>query len=268
MTKDDMDSGTTNRHDWEAMLGNLEPVDLKGLDRVKLMNRVDSKYVFDIHLLDGLLAEVSGHYQVLEIDSRRIFTYHSIYLDTPGFTHYHHHHNGKVNRVKLRYRKYVDHGATFFEVKLKTKGTRTDKHRIALDTMNARPGEEELALLRSLKVPEQELEHKVLIHYRRITLAAREGAERVTLDLQLSFHTENIHQEFPTLVIAEIKQDRFSIGSPFIRALKARHVGQLKISKYALAVALTQPHIKANQFKRKVRKLTSILQKHGTYRTA
>ena len=95
------------------------PVSLAGLDKVKLMNRVDSKYIFHRRHLDAVLAEISNDYTILEISEKRIFDYASLYFDTPNYALYLQHHNGKNNRVKLRYRQYMDTGDVFFEVKKK-----------------------------------------------------------------------------------------------------------------------------------------------------
>ena len=113
-----------------ASVAAFEPVSLAGLDKVKLMNRVDSKYVFHRKHLDEILTEVAPHYAVLEIAEKRLFDYASLYFDTPDYELYRHHHMGKPNRVKLRYREYIDTGDVFFEVKKKIKGMRTDKYRV------------------------------------------------------------------------------------------------------------------------------------------
>lgn len=243
----------------ETALAGLEPVSLKGLDKVKLMNRVDSKYVFHVRELSSILLEIAPHYTVLEIDGKRVFDYVSLYFDTPEYDLYRHHHSGRANRVKLRYRQYVDTGDIFFEVKKKVKGIRTDKYRVRQPEITPHITPEAAALMEKLGVAEGGMVGKTWINYRRITLAANESEERVTLDLGLEFISEHGSKSFPEIAIAEIKQSRSSRQSPMIQALAARRLGQFRISKYSLAVALLVPDIKNNAFKGKMNRIFKIV---------
>lgn len=237
----------------------LDPVSLKGLDKVKLMNRVDSKYIFHLRQLDEILEEVRPHYSVLEIEGKRLFDYASLYFDTPDYSLYFQHHNGRANRVKMRYRQYLDTGDVFFEVKKKIKGVRTDKYRVRepLIADAITPAGE--ALLDRLTVPRQGLVGTSWIYYKRITLAAHATEERATIDLAMKFVDENGRMSFDDLVIAEVKQARFSRHSPIVRALHARRIQDFRVSKYSLAVAMMVPGIKTNAFKPKIYRLNKIL---------
>ena len=95
----------------------LASLSLEELDRVRLLNRVDTKFLFPVSFLEGLLEETRNDYRILEIDGRRSFGYESLYFDTPGFDFYRQHHQGKPGRIKVRYRKYVDSGLVCFELK-------------------------------------------------------------------------------------------------------------------------------------------------------
>ena len=55
------------------------------MDGVKLMNRVETKYVFCSNRLPELLNLVNLNYRVLEIDDIRFFPYCTTYLDTSDF---------------------------------------------------------------------------------------------------------------------------------------------------------------------------------------
>lgn len=240
-------------------LSELEPISLKGLDKVKLMSRVDSKYVFHVRELDGLLREIAPHYAVLEIEGKRLFDYVSLYFDTESYLLYRQHHMGKPNRVKLRFRQYVDTGDVFFEVKKKIKGMRTDKFRIRLPEITQNITEEAHQLMQKLDVDGADMVGKTWINYKRITLAAHASEERVTLDLAMEFVDENGTVNFPQLVIAEIKQARMSRQSPVLKALQARRISPLRISKYSLAVAMLVPGIKSNAFKSKINQVNKII---------
>lgn len=240
-------------------LDDLQPISLQGLDKVRLMNRVDSKYVFHLRELDGLLQEIAADYTVLEIDGKRIFDYVSLYFDTEGYALYLQHHSGKPNRVKLRFRQYVDTGDVFFEVKKKIKGARTDKYRVRLPEISKEISAEGQALMQRLNVDGQDMLGKTWINYKRITLAANDSEERVTIDLAMEFVDANGSIDFPTLVIAEVKQARMSRESIVLKALHKRHIAPLRISKYSLAVAMLVPSIKRNAFKSKINRVHKII---------
>lgn len=242
-------------------LNEFEPVSLKGLDEVKLLNRMDSKFIFHIDDFPSILDELKPHYRVLEIDSKRMFSYESVYFDTNDLLLYKFHHNGKLNRLKVRYRKYLDSGLTFFEVKYKVKGVRTDKHRIKQADIKQQLTETELALVHHDYANVKDLHQKLTIWFKRITLAGKNQSERATLDLSLTFSNSSKEMSFPQLVVAEVKQEKSNVFSPMIQAFKRRHFVQAGFSKYSTGIALLEP-VKNNAFKPIFLKLNKLI--HGT----
>lgn len=242
----------------EQSLNALMPISLEQLDANKLMNRIDTKFIFNTALLSEILERVKNDYQVLEIENRRVFNYESLYFDTQSFKFYNDHHNGRPNRTKVRYRKYVDTGDVYFEVKQRVKDFRTDKHRIKRDEIYTELKSEETNLLDELHINELNLEEKIWILYKRITLSSISTLERVTIDLNMEFDTKNNHKEFPDLIVAEVKQDRFSRTSSFVSALRKCNIPSFRISKYAIAIAMMEENIKANEFKGKINKLFKV----------
>ena len=111
----------------ENILNEFEPIGLKDMDRVSLMDRIDSKYVFHIEDLASLLDELKKDYAVLDVNDTKISQYETLYFDTPQFDLYHYHQRGKFNRFKFRIRKYVESNLLFFEVKFKNNKGRTKK---------------------------------------------------------------------------------------------------------------------------------------------
>jgi len=103
---------------------------LSDIDKLKLMDRVDSKFVVPAPLLPLLLQESQGQYSLLSIDGVERSNYLNVYFDTDGFNYYLMHHNGKLNRVKVRHRHYVDTATAFIELKFKNNKGRTLKTRI------------------------------------------------------------------------------------------------------------------------------------------
>lgn len=229
-------------------LDTFTSIDLEGLDKVEMLNRVDTKYVFHINQFDEILDEIRDKYYVLEIDTKRMFDYESIYFDTEDFDLYKFHHNGKLNRLKIRFRKYLDSNLCYFEVKYKIKGTRTDKKRIREDDYKTELTEKEMALVQHSYLDMSNLKEKMVICFTRITLANKNFKERLTIDLKVTFDNFKDKKVFNELIIAEIKTDKTAIGSPIVDSFKKRHFEEISFSKYATAVAYLED-IKNNAFK-------------------
>ena len=106
-------------HEISNAIHGFKKITLEEMNAVSLMKRTDTKYIVNVNFLAPILEDLQKEYQVLEIDNRRIMNYSSVYFDTPEFKFYFDHHNGKVNRTKIRQRKYVDSELTFLEIKQK-----------------------------------------------------------------------------------------------------------------------------------------------------
>jgi hypothetical protein len=112
------------------LLEKLPPISLAEMKDIKLMNRIDKKYLATIEQLQQLLVLAQGKYMVQQIEGKRYNRYHTIYLDTPDEEMYTMHHNGRLVRQKIRVRTYLDSGDTFLEVKNKNNHGRTKKKRM------------------------------------------------------------------------------------------------------------------------------------------
>ena len=64
------------------ILNEMTPISLDEMSAVKLMNRVDTKYVADDLTATKLFLLIKDEYYVQEIDGKRIARYDSIYYDT------------------------------------------------------------------------------------------------------------------------------------------------------------------------------------------
>jgi len=93
-----------NHHVLE-LIRNFSSISLKELDAFSLMNRVDTKYVFSSSRIPVILDEISKDFVTLDIDSERIFSYHTTYLDTPDWLFFSQHVKGRSERNKVRFRK-------------------------------------------------------------------------------------------------------------------------------------------------------------------
>ncbi len=240
-------------------LKDFEPITLKEMDTVKLMDRVDTKFVFRLDQLSGFLQELKKDYRVLEVNGIRSSRYETLYYDTPGLRLYHLHQAGKLNRYKVRSRRYVESDLSFFEVKFKSNKGRTIKHRIKCagieNEITGRSAEflEEISPLKAY-----ELIPAVWIYYTRITLVNRVSAERLTLDVGLTVEHEDRKHTFDNLVIAEVKQSK-SAFSPFLRLMKRNRLSPGSISKYCMGIMHTYTGVKMNNFKPKLRIINKTL---------
>jgi hypothetical protein len=231
------------------ILNQFEPISLAEMDRVALMDRIDSKYVFHLNELASFLDEIKDQYAVLEINNHRISKYESLYFDTPNFDLYHFHQRGKFNRFKFRIRKYVESNLLFFEVKFKNNKGRTKKNRIVNQDFTMQSNEQMTEFLQKYThYTEKDLEQKIWVNYSRITLVNREIEERVTLDLDLTFIDGNHSESMSEFVVAEVKQNKSS-HSAFVELMHKNHIREGSVSKYCLGVMNLFPHMKSNNFK-------------------
>lgn len=246
----------------QEIISHYQPITLKEMDDVALMNRTDTKYLISVSQLEDVLAEVAHHYRILDINGLRSNHYQSQYYDTPDFYFYRRHHSGKQNRLKIRKRMYVESNLTFLEVKFKSNKGRTEKDRTKLDGLTPELSLENENYIHETSHFEEHLEPKLLNLFERITLVDQSLPERITIDLNLSFVVDDHTVEIPDLVIIEAKQVRQNRHSVFLQALKKRLIRPESMSKYCLGIALLTDQ-KSNMFKEKIRTIKSLT--HGTF---
>lgn len=228
------------------------------MDSVELMNRTDTKFMISLDVLIKILPDLQHQYRVLEVAGKRQSQYETLYYDTPEFSHYIQHQNGKKNRYKIRKRQYVDSALSFLEVKFKNNKGRTFKSRIKLKDWNTALDERGNAFIDQKAQSSAGLEPKIWNAYKRITLVDTVHGERVTLDGDMSFYFGDRSCSMASLVIAEVKQDGENRHSRFMQHMKSKLYRPEGISKYCLGVALLYPEVKSNTFKEKILKIIKI----------
>ncbi len=233
------------------ILNQFNPINLDELDHLKLMNRVDNKYILPVEKLEALLLDVKDKYRILEINNERIFSYHTKYFDTPDLRLYITHQNGKLNRFKIRCRTYMVNSISFLEIKKKTNKGKTLKSRIKVsNTENINSKGLEFIKSTLNEVPEQ-LGISSENLFQRITLASFESKERITLDINLAFKNKKAGLvEKPFFAIAEVKSERAVGRSPIKESLKKLKIYPRGFSKYCMGTALLNPELKQNSFKK------------------
>lgn len=241
------------------MLSKFESIGLKDLDGLKLLNRRDIKFTFGANLLKGVLLEMLKDYYCLEIEGLRCNSYKTLYFDTVDLSLYKKHHNGNLNRQKVRFREYSDSKLCYLEVKQKNNKGRTIKERIKTTSIdsNFKPSELEF-LSRELNFDPSLLSPTVLVKYKRMTFVDKAFTERVTIDIDIAFRNDVLEKEMHNLVIAEVKQDKKN-KSAFLDVMRKHRIKQNSISKYCFAIAATSGKVKQNNFKEKILSLKNIL---------
>jgi len=247
----------------EENLETFNSISLSEILNIGLLNRKDTKYVLGLHKLVPMLNLLKSYYSVLAIDGLRLFNYESLYFDTPSNKLYHEHQRGKLNRYKIRYRRYVDTDTCFFEIKFKTNSGRTIKSRIEDLTVNTEIDGKSISFVEeNTPYIAKDFEPRLLIFYKRITLASLERHERFTIDLSLDYFNFTNYASLPNVVIAEVKQDRVSLGSPIFRIFKELRIKRMGMSKYCIGMVKSFPKIKHNRFKPKILMLNKIANGH------
>ncbi len=244
----------------QTILQRFIPVSLNEMDAAELLDRTDTKYVIHANLLPAILENLSNDYRILEVNGMRPCRYESLYYDYDDFAFYKMHHNGKGNRIKVRYRHYETTDKCFFEVKRKTNKGRTIKKRIpseSLETeMNA---DQKLFFEKWTHLNPALLKPSVETDFTRITLVKKDFSERVTFDFQLCFKYSDSVKNFNNIVIAEVKQSRYDYNSPVIKFLKLKHIIPRSISKYCWGVISLNESVKSNMFKKQLLEINKML---------
>ncbi len=265
----------------------MPTLSLDEMSAVKLMNRVDTKYVLGEKQCLEMLRMAADDYSVQTIGECRACRYATLYYDTADRRMYTLHHDRHLARQKIRTRTYVESGVSFVEVKDKTNKGRTKKRRmhIADDAFAAVTRDEgAVGFLRAAAhyAPET-ITPALATTFERITLVNHARTERLTIDWNLRFtdvrarggtvadphlcaagvrdgalslaaDVDGMTARVDGMVIVELKQDGLA-PSPMKRILGQLRIRPLKVSKYCIGTALSVPQAKSNRFKAKIRRI-------------
>lgn len=243
----------------EKIIDSFLPISLKEMNDVKLLNRIDTKYMLGLDLLPHILDKIHPYYHVLDINNDKIFAYNSLYYDTDDNAMYLAHHNGKLNRYKIRFRKYISSDLSFIEIKYKIKGTRTLKFRTETEDIETSLSEKSRAYIAKHTPFEKcRLEPKVFTDFSRMTLVNKELTERVTIDLDLKFRYNGSSESIGNVVIIELKRDGTSQGSHLVDTLNHFGVFPKGFSKYCIGRAMLEGNLKYNNFKERLLTINKI----------
>jgi hypothetical protein len=233
------------------------PISLAELEeRSAFLRRVDHKYVVPRAALAELLACLAESHAVLEIDGFRTFTYRTVYFDSETLLTYRAHMQHRRRRFKCRTREYVETRQRYVEVKLKGRRGETVKERAAMGgplTETVAP-DDVRSFLRDCLTGHYgvdldcDLVPTLAMRYRRTTVAAIDGSERVTIDSDLSYDSPDGARArlAPGWVIVETKSaSGRGAANSYLRSLGIRSVASC--SKYCIGIALTRPQLRNNE---------------------
>lgn len=240
---------------WQTM----PTITLDAMRDVKLMNRVDTKYVLsESEVLELLDRAAKEGYMVQVIGDVRACRYDTLYYDTTERDMYITHHNQQLVRQKIRTRTYLETDVTFLEIKNKTNRGRTKKRRTPIQREHfASFGKAQEAAdfyRANARYALDTVSPALATRFVRITLVNRLLTERLTIDLALGYEDVRSHSAATVrhMAIVELKQDGNSVSTLKL-IMRDMRIAPLKVSKYCLGTALTVDDIKKNRFKLKLR---------------
>ncbi len=225
--------------DFEVINSNILPDQM-------LINRVDSKYLFNIENTISILNSLKDHYYIVDYGGGLINDYLTKYYDTDNMMFFRMHHNKKNNRLKVRQRTYLNSKLNFFEIKHKI-NRRTFKERDKFDegepTSMIKDFEENYLPYKS------KLKQTLITEFKRITLVDKYKKERVTIDFNLKFRVKQDSVKMENLVILELKQNKINRSSKVFSLLRENKIYPANFSKYFVGVSLLNKSVKYNNFK-------------------
>lgn len=235
----------------------FRPIGLDALNaKAAMLERLDHKYVVRAEVLRALAGELAEHFDVLEIDGRRSFTYDTCYFDDAERRSYFDHHQGRRRRMKVRVRRYVEAAQCYVEVKLKDRRGITVKKRMAypLHKYGTLDDAGVAHVRRSHEaqygIPfERALEPVLQMSYRRTTLVAKAGGERMTIDSRIRFGDDDSATALDeALFIVETKSAH---GHGVADAILRRHHQHPSkgCSKYCVGMSATGSVERCNRFR-------------------
>lgn len=234
------------------LLDTYDPISLQEMKAVRLMNRIDTKFVTTLPLLLRLLEEAQSEYLVQEADGLRAMPYYTRYYDTPECRMYLEHLHGRLKREKIRIRRYESSGAAFLEVKAKDNRGRTNKERVPCEGLGEAARAAFVAAHSHYRL--EALSPRVENRFTRITLVNRRLTERLTVDVELRFRNLLSGRlcALDRLAVIELKRDGRT-RSPAAELLRRLHIHPAGFSKYCMGMALTDETLARNRFKPRLR---------------
>jgi hypothetical protein len=239
-----------------SIVSQFGTISLDQMDTVKLMDRIDMKFILPFEQFTNLLPQLAKNYNVLTINGNQVFSYQTDYYDTPDLNMFRDHHNGRLTRFKIRHREYVESSLSFLEVKF-----RTNKGRIIKERIQYQYQDDQFFtgfIEKHTPYHPDKLACTVVNHFNRFTLVDHGMHERVTADFNILFTDRSQNIYINGLVIVEIKQAHADKSSLIFQVMKNNHIRPSSISKYCIGVTLLNDKSKSNNFKHTLLQINKI----------
>ena len=243
----------------EETLAGFKSIDLKEMNKAKLLNRLDNKFLLNQLQLETILPELRNYFEVLEINGSPVQNYTSFYYDTDDLDMYMNHHNRRSNRHKIRQRIYNNSGDSFFEIKCKDNKGFTNKVRIETEKEYKRIPSKYFEFI-SKNTPYHPLQLRRILenNFDRFTLTNTNRNQRITIDTSITCWHGNKPLYLPNLVIAEVKSTRDDIDKTIFNLFQQNGIHAGSMSKYSIGMAMLNPNIKQNLFKQRIHTINKI----------
>lgn len=232
-----------------SRLSTFEKADSTLLSKRKLLRRTDSKFLMSERDVPSLLGNLKPNYSVLLASEQTIASYRTLYFDTRDFRCFHDHRRGKRPRYKTRIRHYDDRKVSYLEIKKKNSANVTVKSRmeIPFDTSCLDTSEAIEFIGAHTPIKGREFHPVLWTNFSRLTLLNDRHNERVTIDINLSFISDEQVVAMTGVAILEVKQPSFSMQTPIMRDLAKRRIRRKSASKYCAALNATRKQLANNR---------------------
>ncbi len=250
----------------ERIIRQFDPITLDEMSGIRLMNRIDTKFVTTMPVLAQLLVMAQEEYLAQEIKGERNMLYETTYFDTTHYDMFYTHQYGHANRQKIRFRTYVASDLQFLEVKTKNNHGRTKKKRMQVTDMQINDALKMDFIDKHLRYGHEGLMPALQNRFRRLTLVNKARTERLTIDTDLEFHNlvTGTDRKMAPLVIVELKRDGLCF-SPVLEMLRQLRVFPHGFSKYCMGSALTNDTLRVNRFKPKLIDIRKIANESNSF---
>lgn len=225
--------------------------------KASMLDRSENKYIFSLNDLYDSSDDLLKEFDILEIDSKKEFTYETIYFDDENNVCYEDHHQWKRLRFKARTRRYNDSNLYFFELKLKDFRNKTSKKRFNCGEENfwkMTPEAIEFIEQKYFKLYKKHfpyhLSPSIKMSYKRVTLVAKAWNERMTIDYDLTIYKNTWEIEYVVPKDFIIIETKSSNGNGIADKIFRNHFHRsTSCSKFCLSKIISWQVDKVNNFR-------------------
>jgi hypothetical protein len=146
-------------------------------------------------------------------------------------------------------RKYLVSDICFLEIKKKNNLGITNKIRRQIKDFETDLTLDSKEFITNSNINNIFLEPSLYNNFSRMTFVNKSEAERLTIDVDLSFSFGAKEKKFDKLVVIEIKQEGKRLNTTINRVLKSMSILPTNFSKYCIGISNTLDNIKSNRFK-------------------